>query len=49
MAADVMAKLPELIDEDETRRLLKEVLHQPLNIVLLQEVVFGELPISYAA
>jgi hypothetical protein len=38
MAADVMAKLPEVIDEVEVRRVMGEALQQPLNIVLLQEV-----------
>lgn len=38
LAAEVMAKLPNKIDEAEVRRLLKDKLHEPLNIVLLQEV-----------
>jgi len=39
MAADVMAKLPEVIDEVEVRRVMGDSLQQPLNIVLLQEVM----------
>ena len=39
MAADVIAKLPAVIDEFEVRRVLGEDLQKPLNIVLLQEVI----------
>jgi dynein heavy chain len=38
MAAEVMAKLPPILDEVETRRIMGDTIQMPLNIVLLQEI-----------